>query len=152
MEKAPLNGISAFIATAIVSIFVIALAQSISAGFAGFWGGLPFWLIILFVLGLAVYNFLEETTNMSKGVKFSLQTIGILYAGITLAFGSWQGSKYVKKFDFAHFRLPFSDTEHLLSQGWLQGIWVALTIFFIVLTSYMVMKHYRQYTNSWKIK
>ncbi len=148
MEKAPLNGISAFIAVAILSIFVIALAQSISAGFAGFWGGLPFFLIIIFVLGLAFYNFLEETTGMTKGVKFSLQTIGILYAGMILAFGCWQGSKFVKKFEFANFRLPFSDTQHMLSHGWLQGIWIALTIFFIILTSYMVMKRYREYTNS----
>lgn len=148
MEKAPLNGISAFLGTAILSVFVIALAESISAGFAGFWGGLPFWLIIIFVLGLAIYNFLEETIGMSKGVSFALQIIGILYAGITLAYGSWKGSSYVTKFDSATFRLPLADTEHMLSQGWLQGIWVALTIFFIFVTAIMVMKRYREYNNA----
>jgi hypothetical protein len=148
MEKAPLNGISAFLGTAILSIFVIALAESISAGFAGFWGGLPFWLIIIFVLGLAVYNFLEETIGLSEGMKFILQVIGILYAGITLAYGSWKGSSYVTKFESATFRLPLADTEHMLSQGWLQGIWVALTIFFIVLTAYMVMKRFREFNNA----
>lgn len=149
MEKAPLNGISAFVTTAIFSIFVIALAQSISVGFAGFWGGLPFWLIVIFVLGLALYNFFEETTGMTDGVKFVLQTIGILYAGIVLAFGSWQGSSYVAKgkFENASFSLPFSDTQHMLSQGWLKGIWIGLTVFFIVLTASMVTKRYRQYTS-----
>lgn len=148
MEKAPLNGISAFLGTAILSVFVIALAESISAGFAGFWGGLPFWLIIIFVLGLAVYNFLEETTGLSKGAKFVLHVIGILYAGITLAFGSWKGSSYVTKFDSATFRLPLADTEHMLSQGWLQGIWIVLTIFFILLTAIMVMKKFREFNDA----
>lgn len=148
MQKAPLNGISAFLGTGILFIFVIALSESISAGFAGFWGGLPFVLIIIFVLGLAFYNFLEETTGMSKGVKFFLQVIGILYAGITLAYGCWIGSSYVTKFDSATFRLPFANTEHMLSQGWLQGIWLALTIFFIVLTAAMVMKRFRAYNNA----
>lgn len=145
MEKAPLNAISAFVATAIVSIFVIALAQSISAGFAGFWGGLPFWIIILFVLGLAVYNFLEETINMSAGVKFLLQVMAILYAGIALAFGCWQASSYSTKFKDAHFSLPFSDTEHMVSPAWLSGIWVGLCVFFIFITATMVMKRYREH-------
>ncbi len=48
------------IGTLIVSIFVIGLAHSISTGFAGFWGGLPFWVIVLFVLSLAFYDFYEE--------------------------------------------------------------------------------------------
>lgn len=148
MEKAPLNGISAFLGTAILSVFVIALAESISSGFAGFWGGLPFWLIVIFVLGLAIYNFLEETTGLSKGMAFILQVIGILYAGITLAYGSWKGISYVTKFDSATFRLPLADTEHMLSQAWLQGIWVALTIFFIVITAYMVMKRFREFNNA----
>jgi len=147
MEKAPFSGISAFVGSAILSIFVIALAQSISAGFAGFWGGLPFWLIIIFVLGLAVYNFLEETFNLTAGIKFSLQTIGILYAGIVLAFGSWQGSKFSKKFDDATFSFLFSDTKYPLSAGFLQGIWIVLTIYFILITSFMVMKHYRKFKN-----
>ncbi len=49
-----------FIATFLVSIFVLGLAHSISTGFAGFWGGLPFWVISLFVLSLAVYDFWDE--------------------------------------------------------------------------------------------
>lgn len=48
------------IATIMVTVFIIGLAHSISTGFAGFWGGLPFWIISLTVLSMAVYNFWEE--------------------------------------------------------------------------------------------
>ena len=41
------------------AIFVIGLAWSISTGLAGFWRGLPFWIIILFVLFLLVYDSLK---------------------------------------------------------------------------------------------
>ena len=36
--------------------FVIGLAWSISTGLAGFWRGLPFWIIVLFVLFLLIYD------------------------------------------------------------------------------------------------
>jgi len=39
--------------------FVIGLAWSISTGLAGFWRGLPFWIIVLFVLFLLVYDSLK---------------------------------------------------------------------------------------------
>lgn len=48
------------IATLLVVIFVLGLAHSISTGFAGFWGGLPFWVIALLVLSMAVYDFWDE--------------------------------------------------------------------------------------------
>jgi hypothetical protein len=48
------------IATAMMSTFIIGLAHSISTGFAGFWGGLPFWVISISVLSMVVYNFWEE--------------------------------------------------------------------------------------------
>jgi hypothetical protein len=50
----------ALIATAVLVIFITGLAYSISEGFAGFWGGLPFWVISVSVLLMAVYNFFEE--------------------------------------------------------------------------------------------
>jgi hypothetical protein len=49
--------ITGLIGTAAVAIFVLGLAKGISDGFAGFWGGLPFWVIALSVMGLAVYDF-----------------------------------------------------------------------------------------------
>ena len=41
---------------ALVSIFVIGLAWSISTGLAGFWRGLPFWVIILFCSYLLIVD------------------------------------------------------------------------------------------------
>ena len=52
--------VTGFVATMGVISFIIGLAWSISTGFAGFWGGLPFWVIVLFVLCLAIYDFWEE--------------------------------------------------------------------------------------------
>ena len=40
-----------------VASFVLGLAEGISSGFAGFWGGLPFWIICFAVLVLVVYDF-----------------------------------------------------------------------------------------------
>jgi hypothetical protein len=39
--------------------FVVGLAWSISTGLAGFWRGLPFWVIVLFVLFLLIYDSLK---------------------------------------------------------------------------------------------
>ena len=44
---------------ALFSIFIIGLAWSISTGLAGFWRGLPFWFIVLFVLSLLIYDSLK---------------------------------------------------------------------------------------------
>ena len=43
--------------------FVIGLAWSISTGLAGFWRGHPFWIIVLFVLFLLVYDSLKVIKN-----------------------------------------------------------------------------------------
>jgi hypothetical protein len=48
------------IATLGMIAFITGLAYSISTGFAGFWGGLPFWVISVSVLLMAAYNFWEE--------------------------------------------------------------------------------------------
>lgn len=53
--------VAALIGTALLCLFILGLAHSISTGFAGFWGGLPFWVIAIFVLSLAVYDFYDET-------------------------------------------------------------------------------------------
>ncbi|MAN81209.1 MAG: hypothetical protein CMM77_04250 [Rhodospirillaceae bacterium] len=47
--------------TAMVAAFVLGLAWGISHGFAGFWGGLPFWVISLGVLGLVLYDLWDST-------------------------------------------------------------------------------------------
>ena len=48
--------ITIFIGIALVSTFVIGLAWSISTGLAGFWRGLPFWIIVIFSLYLLIVD------------------------------------------------------------------------------------------------
>ena len=55
--------ITIFIGILLVSIFVIGLAWSISTGLAGFWRGLPFWIIIIFCLYLLVIDSLKSIKN-----------------------------------------------------------------------------------------
>ena len=49
-----------FLGIVLVSIFVIGLAWSISTGLAGFWNGLPFWIIVIFCLYLLVVDSLKS--------------------------------------------------------------------------------------------
>ena len=57
MSADTLEKIFGLIGTLLVSAFVLGLAESISSGAAGFWGGLPFWVICFMVLVLVVYDF-----------------------------------------------------------------------------------------------
>ena len=52
-----------FLGIAFVAIFVIGLAWSISTGLAGFWKGLPFWIIVIFCLSLLIYDSLKSVKN-----------------------------------------------------------------------------------------
>ena len=52
--------ITGLIGTAMLIAFVIGLAWSISTGFAGFWGGLPFWVIAITVLAMLLYDFWDD--------------------------------------------------------------------------------------------
>jgi len=45
---------------ALFALFVIGLAWSISTGLAGFWKGLPFWVIVLFCLFLLIKDSLNS--------------------------------------------------------------------------------------------
>jgi len=51
--------ITIVIGIALVAIFVIGLAWSISTGLAGFWRGLPFWFIVIFCLFLLIVDSLR---------------------------------------------------------------------------------------------
>tara|TARA_B100000900_G_scaffold408109_1_gene421864 strand:+ start:803 stop:1003 length:201 start_codon:yes stop_codon:yes gene_type:complete len=51
----------AVIATIMFAVFIFGLSHSISTGFAGFWGGLPFALIATGVVGMACYDLWDET-------------------------------------------------------------------------------------------
>ncbi len=46
--------ITIILGVALVAIFVTGLAWSISTGLAGFWRGLPFWVIVIFCLSLLI--------------------------------------------------------------------------------------------------
>jgi Na+/melibiose symporter-like transporter len=56
MSQDTFEKIFGVIGTALITIFVLGLAASISAGAAGFWGGLPFWVICIAVLTLVLYD------------------------------------------------------------------------------------------------
>ena len=45
-----------FLGIALMGTFVIGLAWSISTGLAGFWKGLPFWVIVIFCLFLLIVD------------------------------------------------------------------------------------------------
>jgi len=51
--------ITVYLGMLLVSVFVIGLAWSISTGLAGFWKGLPFWIIVIFCLILIAIDSLE---------------------------------------------------------------------------------------------
>ncbi len=51
---------------ATLATFILGLAYSISTGFAGFWGGMPFWVISVFVLSLAAYDFWDECIRKNR--------------------------------------------------------------------------------------
>lgn len=53
--------ILALIATILFAVFIFGLSHSISTGFAGFWGGLPFAIIATAVVGMAFYDLWDET-------------------------------------------------------------------------------------------
>ena len=52
--------ITIFVGIALVAIFVLGLAWSISTGLAGFWKGLPFWVIVIFCLYLLILDSLKS--------------------------------------------------------------------------------------------
>ena len=52
--------ITIIIGISLVTIFVTGLAWSISTGLAGFWRGLPFWIIVIFCLYLLVIDSLKS--------------------------------------------------------------------------------------------
>lgn len=56
----PVRIVTGLIGILLMATFVIGLSHSISTGFAGFKGGLPFAVIVAFVLILVVYDYYDE--------------------------------------------------------------------------------------------
>jgi hypothetical protein len=61
------NIITGLIGLGLMATFILGLSHSISTGFAGFWGGLPFLCIAVFVIALALYNFWEDAVRKKDG-------------------------------------------------------------------------------------
>ncbi len=66
MSPATIEKISGLIGSFLVAGFVLGLAESISSGAAGFWGGLPFWIICIAVLVLVFYDFWDSCFRSKK--------------------------------------------------------------------------------------
>ncbi len=66
MSAATLEKIFGLIGVTLVAAFVLGLAESISSGAAGFWGGLPFWVICFSVLVLVVYDYWDTCLRRKK--------------------------------------------------------------------------------------
>lgn len=58
--------VTGLIGVALVGIFVLGLSHSISIGFAGFEGGLPFVIISVLVLLMVLYDFWDECVRKSN--------------------------------------------------------------------------------------
>jgi len=58
--------ITGLIASVTLATFILGLAYSISSGFAGFWGGLPFWVISVAVLAMVFYDFWDECIHKNR--------------------------------------------------------------------------------------
>ncbi len=57
MSAANLEKIFGLIGFLMVAAFVLGLAESISSGAAGFWGGFPFWVICVVILPLVFFDY-----------------------------------------------------------------------------------------------
>ncbi len=66
MSAATLEKIYGLIAVLLVGAFVFGLAESISTGAAGFWGGLPFWTITVAIMALIAYDYWDTCLRKKK--------------------------------------------------------------------------------------
>ena len=66
MIQALVEKISGLIGLLLFAVFILGLAESISSGAAGFWGGFPFWVICFTVLPLLIYDFWDSCLRKKK--------------------------------------------------------------------------------------
>ncbi len=123
------------IGTALIGIFVFALAESISSGFAGFSGGLPFWIIVSFVMGLALFDYLEETFPITDGVKLFFAIGAIAFCGAALVYASWGASTLFEVGKDVRIRsLGTTDDPFLVDGVWPKLFWYGAAFGFVALT------------------
>ncbi len=65
MSPASIEKFFGLISAVLVTGFVLGLAESISSGAAGFWGGFPFWVICFTVLILVFYDYWDTCLRKS---------------------------------------------------------------------------------------
>ena len=66
MIQALVEKISGLIGLLLFAVFILGLAESISSGTAGFWGGFPFWVICFTILPLLIYDFWDSCLRKKK--------------------------------------------------------------------------------------
>lgn len=69
MVSRTVNIITGLIGLLVLATFTIGLSKSISSGFAGFKGGLPFAIIVGLVLLLALYDLYDSAFRKPRDVK-----------------------------------------------------------------------------------
>jgi len=67
MNQKKVDKITGLFGTVILMIFILGLAESITAGFAGLWGGMPFWIISIFTLFLVWYDYWDTSIRDNNG-------------------------------------------------------------------------------------
>jgi sterol desaturase/sphingolipid hydroxylase (fatty acid hydroxylase superfamily) len=60
MSRRRIELVSGAVGSILLMVFIIGLAESISSGAAGFWGGLPFWVIIALCLVMVWYDYWDS--------------------------------------------------------------------------------------------
>ena len=58
--------VTGLVGFALLALFVLGLSHSISTGFAGFWGGLPFTIITVGVLVLVAYDYWDQCLRRNR--------------------------------------------------------------------------------------
>lgn len=65
MDMKNIRKITGLVGVGLLFTFILGLAHSISTGFAGFWGGLPFLVIAIIVLSMVAYDYWDECIRKS---------------------------------------------------------------------------------------
>lgn len=126
------------IGTALIGIFVFALSSSITAGFAGFYGGLPFKIIVIFVMGLALYDYLEDTFEISDTVRMYFSLGAILFVGASLVYASWGASTLFEVGKDVRVRsLGTTDDPFLVDGVWPKMVWYGMAFALSAITFYV---------------
>ena len=133
------KAILGLIATALIGMFSFGLAESISSGFAGFYGGLPFWIIVIFVMGLATYDYLDECVGISDRIKFFLHVGCVMFCGSALAYGAWGTSTlFAEKGDIL-VRSSWFD-NYTVNSLWFEIFWMVMALVLAAVTAIIAMR------------